>query len=245
VTTASLLLLTALGVEVVYSKFGPTIATVANTLRSGRAEPTRQRDAGARLLRNNCCTSIDSTPSCGKVYTKRPANWLDVEGAGLKRFTSDFAQSELIPSLAISTQFGKISVNRWGMRDQDYEAQPAAGVHRMALLGPSTVMGWGVGDGETFEALVENRLNRERPQAPFVKYEILNFAVPVITRRRNWWRSRRRSRLGRMRSFMSQPGGKSPRRRANLVQVVQKRIEIPYDYLRTVVQKGGAGAQDG
>ena len=31
----------------------------------------------------------------------------------------------------------------------------------MALLGPSTVMGWGVADGETFEALLEERLNEE------------------------------------------------------------------------------------
>ena len=50
------------------------------------------------------------------------------------------------------------------MRDQDYERSPPPNTFRIALLGPSNVMGWGVGDGETFEALVEERLNRERTE---------------------------------------------------------------------------------
>ena len=39
-------------------------------------------------------------------------------------------------------------------------------------------MGWGVGDDETFEALLEHRLNRERPNKRVGSYEILNFGVP-------------------------------------------------------------------
>ena len=48
---------------------------------------------------------------------------------------------------------------------------------RIALLGPSHVMGNGVADGETFEALVEERLNREFATGPARRYEILNFGV--------------------------------------------------------------------
>src|SRR5574339_336198 len=50
----------------------------------------------------------------------------------------------------------RMSTNRWGMRDRDYERLPAPGVFRMALLGPSNVMGWGVADGETFEAVLRS-----------------------------------------------------------------------------------------
>lgn len=38
-------------------------------------------------------------------------------------------------------------------------------------------MGWGVADGQTFEAFTEERLNREPPPGPKRRYEILNFAV--------------------------------------------------------------------
>jgi len=64
------------------------------------------------------------------------------------------------------------------MRDQDYEKIPAPGTYRIALTGPSFVMGYGVADDEGFEPLLENRLNQENTGNPYKKYEILNFAVP-------------------------------------------------------------------
>ena len=64
------------------------------------------------------------------------------------------------------------------MRDQDYERIPAPGTYRIALTGPSFVMGYGVADDEDFESLLEDRLNRENAGSPYTKYEILNFAVP-------------------------------------------------------------------
>ena len=45
------------------------------------------------------------------------------------------------------------------------------------MLGQSYVMGAGVNDGETFEALIEERLNRELSPATGFRYESLNFAV--------------------------------------------------------------------
>ena len=61
------------------------------------------------------------------------------------------------------------------MRDREYALHPAPGSYRVAVLGSSVVMGQGVGDDETFESLVEDRLNRaaESPR----RYEFLNFAV--------------------------------------------------------------------
>ena len=45
------------------------------------------------------------------------------------------------------TEHGAIETNRWGMRDQDYEADPPPGTVRGVLLGYSTVFGWGVAAG--------------------------------------------------------------------------------------------------
>jgi lysophospholipase L1-like esterase len=85
---------------------------------------------------------------------------------------------ELVPSTTIDFNGTKLSTNRWGMRDRDYEKTPAPNTYRIALTGPSFVMGYGVADNEGFEWLLEDRLNQEHAGSPYTKYEILNFAVP-------------------------------------------------------------------
>ena len=65
------------------------------------------------------------------------------------------------------------------MRDQDYAASPTAGTYRAVLLGASSVMGWGVSDGQTFEALVEKRLNEQATGGQgFERFELMNLGIP-------------------------------------------------------------------
>jgi D-alanyl-lipoteichoic acid acyltransferase DltB (MBOAT superfamily) len=236
VTTASLIVLLATGIETVHTQFGSIIATVVHTLRSPRLSrldnATLERGYYEQLLRVDRFNS-----QLWEVYTKKPAKWLDVENAGLKRFTGGFAQTELMPSVVVSTSFGPITINRWGMRDRDYEIQPAPNVYRIALLGPSTVMGWGVGDGETFEALLENRLNRERLGGPFVNYEILNFAVPGYHPPQELVAFEKALTFGPHAVFYFATGREITQAARYLVEVVQKRIAIPYDYLQGVVRR--------
>jgi hypothetical protein len=63
------------------------------------------------------------------------------------------------------------------MHDQDYDQQKPAGSFRIALLGASHTMGTGVQRDETFEAVLERKLNQDNDGGQFAKYEILNFAV--------------------------------------------------------------------
>ena len=72
-----------------------------------------------------------------QVYMAKPKDWLNVENAGLEKFTGDFQERDLISLATVNTRFGRVSTNRWGMRDQDYEKQPAPGTYRAALLGAS------------------------------------------------------------------------------------------------------------
>jgi lysophospholipase L1-like esterase len=62
------------------------------------------------------------------------------------------------------------------MRDRDYEMTAPPGVYRIALLGPSTAMGAAVRADQSFESLLEDRLNRDTPSGAGA-YEILNFGV--------------------------------------------------------------------
>ena len=115
------------------------------------------------------------------VYATRPgtgARIIDTEAA---RLTGDFLYSELVASTAIDFLGRPFTTNRWGMRDRDYELRRPAGTRRIAVLGASYVMGQGVADDETFENLVEDRLDRERAPGAPLRYELLNFAGPFYS----------------------------------------------------------------
>ena len=90
--------------------------------------------------------------------------------------TDDFLSMALKPGLDSAYQGRPFSTNQWGMRDRDYDRVPAAGAHRIALLGQSYVMGGGVADDETFESLLESRLEKWAGKGA-QRIEILNFGM--------------------------------------------------------------------
>jgi D-alanyl-lipoteichoic acid acyltransferase DltB (MBOAT superfamily) len=113
-----------------------------------------------------------------EIYTKRPSDWPSIMETEVARQTGDNLIVELVPSTTINFQGAQLSTNRWGMRDRDYELIPPADTYRIALTGPSFVMGSGVANDEVFESLLEDRLNREHGGGSYASYEILNLAVP-------------------------------------------------------------------
>ncbi|HET7218514.1 MAG TPA: hypothetical protein VFJ02_10725 [Vicinamibacterales bacterium] len=105
------------------------------------------------------------------------ADWHDLSTTGVLRERHDWLIRDLLPSRSVLWNGKTFSTNQWGMRDKAYSHDKPAGVLRIALLGPSHVMGNGVADGETFEALVEDRLNADLPKGKYSRIEILNFGV--------------------------------------------------------------------
>ncbi len=98
------------------------------------------------------------------------------------RSRRDILQLELIPNFKAEYSGSLISINRWGMRNRDIEKMKPLGTVRIALIGTSIVMGYGVGDEQTFASLLETRLNADRSLADAgVKYEVLNFGVGKYT----------------------------------------------------------------
>ena len=178
-TLMGLVLLVGLGLERAYTHFGTGDRhDRSSRLRSGRLS----RLDNAKLERGyyeNLLQVDRFNSQLWEVYMKRPANWLDIESGGAEAFHHRLRTGRAQAFVHVRHELSARSrINRWGMRDQDYELKPSPGTLRMVLLGPSTVMGWGVGDGATFEALVEKRLNDEAASKPHSKYEILNLAVP-------------------------------------------------------------------
>jgi D-alanyl-lipoteichoic acid acyltransferase DltB (MBOAT superfamily) len=240
-TAVSLVVLLLAGIEGVHTQFGSSLSTTINSLRSGRLSrlDTAMLERGyyENLLAVNRFNS-----QLWEIYAKKPVNWIDVEGAGLKRFTDTFIQTELSPGFVAEMRFGPYSVNRWGMRDKDYEKLPAPGTFRIAILGASTIAGWGVGDGETFEALVEERMNRERKGVPFERYEILNFGVPGYQPPQQLPASEKALSFVPNAVIYVATGRETSRAADYLAEVVGKKIEIPYPALGEIVQKAGVDA---
>jgi D-alanyl-lipoteichoic acid acyltransferase DltB (MBOAT superfamily) len=95
------------------------------------------------------------------------------------RIRGDFLERSLLPSVQFNFKGAVMTTNQWGMRDQDYSRAKPAGVKRIAILGASYVMGAGVADDETFESVLERRLNENAANGE--RYEVLNFGVSAYS----------------------------------------------------------------
>lgn len=107
-----------------------------------------------------------------------PAHWQrEIESTEAARLTGAFPLTELVPSRETVVNGIPITTNRFGMRDRDYEQAKPPGTYRIGLVGSSGEMGWGVGNGETYESIAESRLEREPLVPGGPRIEVLNFGV--------------------------------------------------------------------
>ena len=234
---AVLTFLAAVGIQEVYTQLGANAATLINSLRSGRLSRLDVATLEKGYYENlNRVERFNS--QLWELYMNRPSNWLDVVGPGLERFTGNFLQKELVSSFVSRTNYGSLRTNRWGMRDKEYEKTRPPNTFRIAMLGASSVMGWGVGDDETFESIVERRLNEEHPES-YEHYEILNFAAPGYTALQQVMV------LDKALSFHPDvlfyvAAAREPSTSANyLAEVASKGVEIPYDDLKDLLSRAG------
>jgi D-alanyl-lipoteichoic acid acyltransferase DltB (MBOAT superfamily) len=108
-----------------------------------------------------------------KMYGMQPPDW---KGAVPTRARNDAIESEFVPSTATIATGGRRTINSLGLRDREYPIEPGPDTFRIGLVGASHDMGWGVKDDETYENIVEDRLNRELGPLTGKKFEILNFS---------------------------------------------------------------------
>jgi len=112
----------------------------------------------------------------GQGAAKAPAP--PFEGGPLAQPVDDLREFILKPSLSVDHAGARWTTNTEGMRDQPYSISKPPNTIRIAMVGDSIGAGWGVGDGQPFESLVETALDRESKARGGPAVEILNFAVP-------------------------------------------------------------------
>lgn len=172
-----MMVLFIVGNPIVYNQFGGTAQKLISDLTTNKLS-----DREAALLQRGYYEDLIGVnrfnSELWEIYSKRPSNWVLIRDTEAVRATNDNLILELAPSTTINFNGTTMTINRWGMRDRDYEKIPAPDTYRIALTGPSFVMGYGVEDDEGFEWLLEDRLNQEYAGSRYAKYEILDFAVP-------------------------------------------------------------------
>src|SRR4029453_9645468 len=107
---------------------------------------------------------------------EEPEGWSKGKKA-FYRERSDFLLRDLVPSTSTVLGGTPCTSNSLGMRDREYQKAKPTNTYRIVLLGASNDMGTGVKDDQTYENLVENRLNTRMPDARYSRYEILNLSV--------------------------------------------------------------------
>ena len=173
VATATLLVV--VGTARVYTHLGPAARFFGNVRFGG----LNQADIAGleRGYYENLMGADRLNGDLWALYMNRPLDWSrSLVESGLARELHGVLPYELLPSVDGRFKGARFRTNRWGLHDKDYTQLPAPGCRRVAVLGASHAMGSGVERHETFEAVLEARLNEGRDGFSGC-YEILNFAV--------------------------------------------------------------------
>jgi len=173
-STAVLVGILLVGATDLYARMIPPAAAMVGSLQRSTLNA---RDAA--LQHKGYYEKLDNpsrlSSNVWELQAAKPAHWIAFGSSAAYRPRSDFLRGDLQPGASIVFLDRPLNVNRWGMRDRDVPHAKPAGTYRIAFLGPSMVMGSGVGDDETLTAFLEERLNTIAPGGR--RYEVLNFGV--------------------------------------------------------------------
>ena len=238
VTFMLLALATPLGLPQVYSYFGANLANVVISLKSG----SLNRADAAALERGyyEGLTNVNRFNSqLWEIYMNRPPRLVNASLANFTRLRDDFLQVELARNYRSETEHGAIEINRWGMRDQDYAPLPPNGTVRGLLLGYSTVLGWGVAQEETFESILEARINESLAKSAGAKFEMLNVSVPGYRPPQQAMALDEALKFAPHVVFYTAAGREQWNTINFLADVLEKRVDIPYPDLKALIETAG------
>lgn len=154
--------------------FGLLPAPAAHTIAALRTHSLNSHDAALKhrgyyeqLDARNQLVSRQTGGDDGRTQ------WQRLNDLQVVRQTGDELLRDLLPSRDVVWNGNRFTTNSFGMRDREYTLEKPPGTLRIALLGPSHVMGNGVADDETFDNVLEQSINA----AGGAPVEVLNFAV--------------------------------------------------------------------
>ena len=130
--------------------------------------------------------------------------------------------------------------------DKEHAFIPTPGVRRVAMLGDSLTRGWGVAPDLNYPRLMENKLNGDVPDKTGKHFEFINFSVS------GYWATQIYD-VAREVAPKYKPDvyvmtltvlAAGPEWASHLIELVQGRKDLRYDFLRDVVKASGVQAED-
>ncbi len=109
----------------------------------------------------------------------KPTDWARFHAADVSRhLPGDFLQFELRPDVDRKLFGQPFRTNPQGRRGRTYAVEKPEGIYRIALLGSSMDMGWGIAADETYASRLERWLNAHAARRGLARrFEVINFAV--------------------------------------------------------------------
>ncbi len=241
-TAITLVALLLLSTSAVYSRLGDQASSIVQSLRVAKLNRLDAEKLQKGYYENLLDVDQFNT-ELWSVLKSRPTGWRELRETSALRVSEDFLLSELTPGTRMTYKGAVLEVSSAGLRDGEYETAKPAGTVRGVLTGGSLVMGSGVSNEETFEAIVERRLDGELSTRGVGGFELLNLAVGGY------------SPLQRLRSLEVKGLPFSPdlaiyvaheneiyRINRHLVAARRRGVEVPYPDLRRLLERAGADA---
>jgi D-alanyl-lipoteichoic acid acyltransferase DltB (MBOAT superfamily) len=238
VCTVALLGLVLAGIPQIVALLGPQVASAINPLRSESATASE----AARVVQGYYEEIADAPLRAGSWLGElegRPQPPQQLHYSDASQPADALLERELIPGWSGELGGRPLTVNRLGMRDRaDRTQAKPPNTSRIAVVGSSVVMGYGVGDDETFTRLLEDHLNTQ--QANGMRYEVLNFGAGrsyAIQRRVLIDRKVFAFHPDAIYYVAHQDEFLGPVR--HLAALAEKKNELPYPYLNNIIKKAG------
>ncbi len=174
-TFSTLLILTSFSFIEIRSKLPASIQKLYSNLSDGSPNKLEKTAAEAgyydKLIEGDEGNTIGiGGKSVKKMVKKNPY-------VNAYFYQNNIVNRRMKPNLNIIGLDHNFQSNSFGIRDKEYLYKKPQGTKRLALLGSSYQMGSGVDNDEVFEAIAEEKMNRELTDSINKKFEIFNFAA--------------------------------------------------------------------
>jgi hypothetical protein len=178
----------------------------------------------------------------------RAGGWIDFKEADVIDYLDDFLLFELKPEIrrTLNDQL-RFETNAYGMHDDAVALEKPEGTFRIAVLGASMDMGWGV----TYQETYVNRLQwwltdraRAAPGRPR-RYEVLNFAVAAYSPLQRLETLRRKVMAFQPDLVIYSATTLDVRlMEIHLCELLRERIDLRYDFVREAVARAALTRDD-
>ena len=179
----------------------------------------------------------------------KPNGWVRFNDANVSRLLpGDFLQFELMPGVQ-RTLFGQPFVtNSFGMHSAEVSLEKPPRTFRIAVLGASMDMGWGVAYQETYTHLLEQWLNHHATRRGLDsgrRFEVLNFAVAAYSPLQRLETLRRKV-LAFQPDMVIYSATMLDLRlmEIHLCDALRTRADLTYDFVKNVLERAGIGPEE-